>query len=141
MSKNLSNAIIGHNGFQYTFDKNWVNIKDRKFLLKDCHEMVLASNGLLYMLGNETRNNILVFSKDGKIINSWGHNFPGGHGLSLHDENGEEFLYITDTVRSKILYQPFWWKGRGGCQPGLCTWHRFGQSLSRKSNFARHFKK
>lgn len=93
--------VIGHNDFQYRMDKNWV--KNQKMPLKDCHEMVLSTNGLFYMLGNETKNNIVIFNKDGEIKGDWGHDFPGGHGLSIHNENGEEFLYITDTVRNKVF--------------------------------------
>jgi hypothetical protein len=55
------------------------------------------------MLTNETRNNILVFNKDGKIKGSWGNDYPGGHGLSIHNENGTEYLYLTDTVKGKVV--------------------------------------
>jgi hypothetical protein len=97
----IPGKIIGHNGFKYQLDKNWV--RHKKLPLKDCHEMVMSASGLLYMLGNETQNNILVFNKDGKVVGSWGNGFPGGHGLTLHNENGEEFLYITDTVRNSTF--------------------------------------
>ncbi|WP_316767662.1 6-bladed beta-propeller [Pedobacter frigiditerrae] len=94
--------IVGHNGYQYRVKKDWVAASDQKLPLKDCHEMVIAANGLLYMLGNETTNNVIIFNKDGKVMGSWGHDYPGGHGLTLHNENGEEFLYITDTARSIV---------------------------------------
>lgn len=96
-------TIIGHNGFRYQINKNWAQGASQKYRVKDCHEMVLASNGLLYMLTNETQNNILVFNRDGEIKGSWGNDYPGGHGLSLHNENGTEFLYITDTVLGKVF--------------------------------------
>ena len=39
---------------------------------------------------------IFVFDADGKYVRSFGKEFQGGgHGLEVHDENGEEFLYVT----------------------------------------------
>lgn len=95
--------IIGHNGFQYKVNASWGNADARTYPVNDCHEMVMAGNGLLYMLTNETQNNILIYNKDGKITGSWGNGFPGGHGLSIHNENGIEFLYITDTLLGKVF--------------------------------------
>jgi peptidylglycine monooxygenase len=40
---------------------------------------------------------MLVFKTDGTILDSWGCVWPGGHGLTLSRENGEEFLFVTDS--------------------------------------------
>jgi hypothetical protein len=40
---------------------------------------------------------MLVYKPDGTILESWGSAWPGGHGLSLSRENGEEFLFVTDS--------------------------------------------
>src|SRR5690606_11132952 len=45
---------------------------------------------------------IIILNKYGKILNTWGHEFPGGHGLTIHDENGTEFLYITDNNTHQV---------------------------------------
>ncbi|MEJ5995639.1 hypothetical protein WG904_14510 [Pedobacter sp. Du54] len=103
MPNRAEDMVIGCGEYRYQLDKNWVKAGDRKLRLKDCHEMVLSSAGLIYMLGNETENNIIIFNKDGHITGCWGNEYPGGHGLTLHDENGEEFLYITDTVRNSVF--------------------------------------
>ena len=37
-----------------------------------------------------------MFDAEGKFIRAFGQEFQGGgHGLEVHDENGEEFLYVT----------------------------------------------
>ncbi len=54
------------------------------------------------LLTNETKNNVLIYSKSGKLLGTWGHDFPGAHGLTLVNENGSEFLFITDTVRHQV---------------------------------------
>lgn len=55
------------------------------------------------MTTDDTRNNILIFNKDGNVIGAWGHEYPGAHGLTLHDENGTEFLYIADYERHQVV--------------------------------------
>jgi hypothetical protein len=65
--------------------------------------MVQDRSGRIYLLTNETRNNVLVYNKKGKLLDAWGTEYPGGHGLTLFDENGEEFLYICDNNRHQVI--------------------------------------
>lgn len=95
--------LLGHDGFRYKLVKGWGELDPAKVPVNNCHEMVMSKSGLLYMLTDETRNNILVYTKDGELRQTWGTEYPGGHGLTLHDENGEEFLYITDTERHQVI--------------------------------------
>ncbi len=93
--------------------------------------MVLDKVGRIYMTTDDTRNNILVFSKDGDVLGSWGHEYPGAHGLTLHDENGEEFLYITDYERNQVIktqldgrvVQTFDWPADTGHYAGKNEFH------------------
>lgn len=65
--------------------------------------MVQDSKGRIILLTNETKNNIIIYDKKGKLISSWGHEYPGGHGLTLFDENGEEVLFICDNNRHQVI--------------------------------------
>src|ERR1700712_5447926 len=94
--------VYGHNGMTYRMDNKWGNLDPAKYPVKDCHEMVQDSKGRIILLTNETHNNILIYDKSGKFISSWGHDFPGAHGLTLHKENGTDFLYITETEKHEI---------------------------------------
>jgi peptidylamidoglycolate lyase len=98
-----SQKIYGHGNMRYTLDTAWAKTSPANFPVNDCHEMVQDSKGRIILLTNEIKNNIIVFSKDGKVIDTWGHSFPGGHGLTLHNENGTEYLYITDTERHQVF--------------------------------------
>jgi peptidylglycine monooxygenase len=49
---------------------------------------------------------MLIFKPDGTILDSWGSVWPGGHGLTRVEENGEEFLLVTDSG--------LWKSGSGG---------------------------
>ncbi len=95
--------ILGHGDFRYRIDQNWCKAAPSAFPVKNCHEMVLDKQGRIFMTTDDTRNNILIFNQDGTVIGAWGHEYPGAHGLSLHDENGEEFLYITDPGLNQVI--------------------------------------
>lgn len=94
--------IYGHNGMQYMLDTIWSKADPMRYPVNDCHEMVQDKKGRILLLTNETHNNVLIYNTRGKLLQSWGHDFPGAHGLTLHDENGTEFLYITDTVKHQV---------------------------------------
>ncbi len=94
--------VFGHNNMKYALDKTWSKANPSRSPVNDCHEMVQDSKGCIYLLTNETKNNILVYNTKGKLLKTWGHEFPGAHGLSLHNENGEDFLYITDTEKHQV---------------------------------------
>jgi len=87
---------IGHGGFTYKADKSWAKISVNNTPLANCHEMVQDSKGRLIMLGDHTHNNVLIFDKSGKLLDYWGTALPGGHGLSISKEGGEDFLLLTD---------------------------------------------
>lgn len=43
---------------------------------------------------------VVVFDREGKFLRSWGKEFAGGaHGFDLVEEDGQEFLYLTDLSR------------------------------------------
>jgi len=85
--------IIGHGDFKYKVDTAWAKISVNSNPLFNCHEMVQDSKGRLIMLGDNVRNNILIFDKSGKLLDFWGNAYPGGHGLTIDQEDS---LYITD---------------------------------------------
>ncbi|MEI6411635.1 MAG: 6-bladed beta-propeller [Bacteroidota bacterium] len=101
--RNMTEPIIGHGDFRYKINLDWGKQDPAKYPVKDCHELVMDRVGRIYMTTNDTHNNILVFNKDGLILNAWGTEYPGAHGLTLADENGEEFLYITDYDRHEVI--------------------------------------
>lgn len=95
--------VYGHNGMTYRMDTRWGKLNPDKYPVNDCHEMIQDSKGRILMLTNETKNNILVYNKSGKLLQSWGHEFPGAHGLTLHVEDGVDYLFITDTERNQVF--------------------------------------
>ncbi len=96
-------VIVGHNSHRYKVDLNWGNLNPHKTPVQDCHEMIQDSKGRIVLLTNHTKNNVIVYDKSGKFIESWGTEYPGAHGLTLVKENGEDFLLITDYDRHQII--------------------------------------
>ena len=96
-------VIIGHNSHRYKVDMNWGNLNPLQVPVKDCHEIVQDSKGRIVMLTNHTKNNVIIYDKSGKLLKTWGTAYPGGHGLTLVKENGEDFLLITDYERHQII--------------------------------------
>jgi peptidylamidoglycolate lyase len=94
--------VYGHNGFTYRLDTKWSKLQPAKNPVKDCHEMVQDSKKRIVLLTNETKNNVIVYDKSGRLIKSWGNEFPGAHGLTLQRAGGEDFLFITDTDRHQV---------------------------------------
>ena len=95
--------IVGHGKLKYRIDKHWGLQDPTKIPVKNCHEMVQDGMGRLILLTDHTKNNLIFFDKNGRVLNTWGTEFPGAHGLTLVKEGREEFLFITDTVRHQVF--------------------------------------
>ncbi len=100
----LHGSVIGHGAHRYRVDLNWSQADAARFPVRDCHEMIHASDGRLFLLTNHAKNNILIYDTAGKLLDSWTLGFNGAHGLSWHREaDGKEFLYITDTGTGRVV--------------------------------------
>lgn len=96
--------VIGQGDFKYRIHMDWAAKNDpTRYPVNDCHEMVMDRRGRIFLTTNDTHNNVLIFNKNGKILDAWGTEYPGAHGLTLHDEGGEEFLYLTDYERHEVI--------------------------------------
>jgi peptidylamidoglycolate lyase len=100
----LHGALLGHGTFRYRADLRWSQADPARFPVKDCHEMVQARDGRLFLLTNHKQNNILIYDPQGTLLDTWTLGFNGAHGLSQHQEpDGREFLYVTDTSTGRVV--------------------------------------
>ncbi|RKN76736.1 NHL repeat-containing protein [Ulvibacterium marinum] len=99
----LAGTILGHGDFKYRLEKEWGDLNPEKYPVNNCHEMVMNGQERLYMLTDHPKNNILVYDTSGKLLDHWTLDLPGAHGLTLHDEGGDEFLYITDPGLGRVI--------------------------------------
>ena len=99
----MEKITIGHNKHRYRIDRNWGALDPEKFPVNDCHEMVIDACNRLYLLTNNVGNNVLVYNLNGHLLDSWGHLYPGAHGLSIFREDGVEYLLIADHDRNQVI--------------------------------------
>ena len=99
----LADEIIGHGDFKYKVHLAWGNLNPDQTPIKNCHEMVMDKKGRLIMVTDETKNNIIIYDKSGKLLSTWGSEFPSGHGLTLFDEGGQEVLFICNPDPGRVV--------------------------------------
>lgn len=102
-SKDMDDTILGHNNKRYRINTKWSKADTMQYPVKDCHEMVQDKKGRIILLTNETKNNVIIYDKSGKLLTTWGTEYPGAHGLTLFNENGEDFLFICDNNRHQVI--------------------------------------
>jgi hypothetical protein len=96
-------VILGQNNKRYRLNNQWSQLDFARYPVKDCHEMVQDRQGRILLLTNETKNNVIIYDKKGSLITTWGNEYPGAHGLTLFNENGQEVLFICDNNRHQVI--------------------------------------
>ncbi|MEQ9582174.1 MAG: twin-arginine translocation signal domain-containing protein, partial [Arenibacter sp.] len=99
----LGEQILGHGDFKYKAETQWGNLDPKTFPVNNCHEMVMDKKGRLLMLTDHPKNNMLIYDKSGKLLQSWTLHLSSAHGLTIHEAGGEEYLYITDPGSERVL--------------------------------------
>ncbi len=99
----LQGSTIGHGQHRYQVDLDWCKAKREQHPVKDCHEMVMDAQKRLIMITNEARNNILIFDKEGQVLDAWTLKLKGGHGLTLDRRDGQEFLWLCDPSSGAVI--------------------------------------
>jgi hypothetical protein len=100
--------ILGEGDHKYEVTHDWgqlpANIK-----YGNTHGVCEDSQGRIYVHhtvhgSSESSDTMVVFDSKGKFVKSWGNDFKGGaHGLHIHKEGSQEFLYLCDTKRALVV--------------------------------------
>jgi peptidylamidoglycolate lyase len=97
-------TILGQGAHRFRRDTEWtLKAAEKPVPVADCHEIVRTKSGNLIFCTTHTQNNLIEFSPDGKVVKTFGSTYPGAHGLTLVNENGAEFLWLTDTKRRIVV--------------------------------------
>jgi hypothetical protein len=96
-------VVLGHGKKRYKINTRWSHADVAKNPVNDCHEMVQDSKGRILLLTNETKNNVIIYDKNGNYLDSWGTEYPGAHGFTLFNENGTDVLFICDNNRHQVI--------------------------------------
>ena len=65
------NVVLGHNNKRYKINTKWSKADVARYPVNDCHEMVQDQKGRILLLTNETKNNVLIYNKHGKLLDTW----------------------------------------------------------------------
>jgi len=98
----LADAVLGQGDYLWRVVPNW-GVLDEATPVRDCHAMVQSKDGRIFLLTNETKNNVIIYDREGKLLGKWGTEFPGGHGMTLATEGDEEILMLTDHDRHQVI--------------------------------------
>lgn len=102
--------VIDSNAGQYLWHENWAKIPSTPSGIANgrTHGVAVSQNGAIFVF-HQAIPSILIYSSEGQLLGSWGE-FPGAHGLTLVNEMGVEFLWLTD--QDKALVQKFTLDGK-----------------------------
>jgi hypothetical protein len=115
-------TIIGAGDHQYEANHHWAQLP-AEFTWQTTHNVAVDGEGLVYViheghLDKPDHPAIFVFDSDGKYVRSFGRQFQGGgHGLEVHREGSEEFLYVT-AYQSKRSFAKL-------TLTGETVWHKY----------------
>lgn len=96
--------IIGDKPYQFEWIDNWARIPDTQSGRENgrTHGVVVTKAGdvVVFCQANPA---ILIYSPDGDLKDSWGDRFLGAHGMTIVEEDGVEFLWLTDQDTAEVV--------------------------------------
>ncbi len=100
--------VIGQGEFRYECDHHWGKLPNY-LRWETTHGVTIDDDGFVYIKhqGHDRKpalDTIVVFDPAGKYVRSFGKGyFPGGHGIDIRKENGEQFLYLCDIYHNHVI--------------------------------------
>jgi hypothetical protein len=91
---------------EHTFEwvDNWALVPETPESRADgrTHGVVVTRDGrvIVFHVGNPA---VLIFDSRGPLVDAWGDRFPGAHGLTLVEERGIEYLWLTDFKTGEVV--------------------------------------
>jgi DNA-binding beta-propeller fold protein YncE len=124
-----NSPVIGAGEHKYQCIHNWGELPN-DYSWQTTHNVTIDSEGLVYITQNGIRgtksnmDTVLVFDPKGKFVRSFGKEWhEGGHGIEVHKEGSEEFLYLSNTgtpklklVKTTLKGEVVWKQGRPECK-------------------------
>jgi hypothetical protein len=92
---------VGQHSYQWL---HWAKIPDTESGRASgrTHGVEVSQTGAIVVF-HQADPAVLVFDSDGMLHNSWGDRFRGAHGLTLVNEGGTEYLWLTDQHSAEVV--------------------------------------
>ena len=94
--------VTGSGAFVYQTAPNWGHIPDQLKIGPTHGGVVVDKAGLIYV-SSDSANGIYVFKPDGTLVKTIAEKFSGIHGVCIHEENGEQFIYAAHLKGAQAL--------------------------------------
>jgi hypothetical protein len=104
MEQGIDSMIIGDQPYQFEWIDNWARIPDTRSGRENgrTHGAVVTKDGDVVVFC-QADPSVLIYSPDGELKDSWGDRFLGAHGMTIVDEGGVEFLWLTDQDTGEVV--------------------------------------
>ena len=94
---------VGHGNFQYKVDKKWGRLDRIAYPFQHCHEMVLDSRDRLVCSAVGRRFDVILYDKDGKLLNTWDYGLTEPHGFSTAGQGRDQTFWLTCPEQGRVL--------------------------------------
>lgn len=95
--------IVGQGDHRFRVHKEWGIQDPNRVPINNCHEMVQDASGRLLLLTDHPANNMIIYNKDGKVVDTWTLDLIGAHGLTIANEGEEQVLFVTDSEMNRVI--------------------------------------
>ena len=100
-------VTVGSGDHVYEWTGDWGELPDG-FAWGNTHGVCQSKDGTIFVChqaeSGPERDVVLAFDPEGTFLRSWGQEFHGGgHGLDLREEDGTEYVYLTELTRSTTV--------------------------------------
>ena len=97
--------VVGQGDFQYRLIPRWGMQNSPAIQLGNCHAILEDAHGRLLLLNASEDHCMIVLSPDGALLDAWGSFAPNAHGLSIIQEEGIDYLFITDNSKNGKVFK------------------------------------
>ena len=78
--------ILGQGEFRYRVVEGWAKAALAQVSVKNGHGLAIDAAGRILFLTDDPKNNVIILSPQGELLESWTARMPGAHGLTLVKE-------------------------------------------------------
>ena len=95
---------IGNHHHNYVWTEKWGSIPDTQSSREGWahHGIVVSKTGKVFSF-HEGDNTLITFDKNGTLIDSAETIVENAHGMTLVEENGEEFIWLADNLSGQVV--------------------------------------
>ncbi len=95
---------VAYNDRKFEWIDNWARVPDTPSARENgrTHGVAVTRDNtvVVFLQGDPA---VVFFAPDGTQTKAWGDRFPGAHGLTLVEEDGHEFLWLTDERTGEVV--------------------------------------